>query len=254
MNFFFFLTKENFHCELNIPSFQNRGNFFDNQNVLYKCYINEKEWKYSEIKSSKEGFFWNLSSKNHSSDSVFFIHKKNSLNLLYSDKLKKYNNLTSTYPDFRANNKVYLNQGGFSSYQSDYPLKMIEKKGSILSPVNVLLNRYADKNFIFFRNIFHLPITDKFEVLLVNIKSFKILKVFECKTNQMNILNIDKEYISNENYIFSNNYLGIPVFCSEYDGYISLEHTHPPHEYILSNDKFKKVAEIKKQIYEKIFK
>ena len=44
------------------------------------------------------------------------------------------------------------------------------------------------------------------------------------------------------------NYLGIPVFCSEYDGNISVEHTHPPHEYILSEDKFKIISEIKKQV------
>ena len=70
----------------------------------------------------------------------------------------------------------------------------------------------------------------------------------------MNILNIDKNFINNENYIFSKNYLGIPVFCSEYDGNISVEHTHPPHEYILSDDKFKIISEIKNKIHEKIFK
>ena len=131
---------------------------------------------------------------------------------------------------------------------------MIEKQGSILSPVSMLLNRNADRNFIFFRNIYYLPIKSKFEVILLNINSYKIIKIFECKTNQMNILNIDRELINGENYIFSKDYLGIPIFCSEYQGQISLEHTHPPHEYILSNDKFKTISQVKNEINEKIFK
>ena len=254
MNFFFFLANGDFQCELNIPRFQNRGKFFDKKIVLYKCNIKDELWEYSELTNSNDEHFWNLSSQEHSIDSIFFIEKKNNSNSFSKKKLKEQNNLTSTYPDFRANNKVFLSQGGFSSYQSDYPFKMTQKNGSVLSPINMLLNRDANRNFIFFRNIFHLPFKDNFEVFLINIKSFKILKIFKCKTNQMNILNIDKNFINTENYIFSKNYLGIPVFCSEYDGNISLEHTHPPHEYILSDDKFKIISEIKNKIHEKIFK
>ena len=32
--------------------------------------------------------------------------------------------------------------------------------------------------------------------------------------------------------------------------HVSLEHTHPPHEYILSNNKFQKVAILKNEINE----
>lgn len=254
MNFFFFLAKEDFFCELNIPKFQNRGKFFDKNKALYKCDLKNQIWKYAEMKNLTNELFWHLSSEDESNESIFFIDKKNNSNFFPTNKLKKFNNLTSTYPDFRANNKVRLKQGGFSSYQSDYPFQMIEKQGSILSPVSMLLNRNADRNFIFFRNIYYLPIKSKFEVILLNINSYKIIKIFECKTNQMNILNIDRELINGENYIFSKDYLGIPIFCSEYQGQISLEHTHPPHEYILSNDKFKTISQVKNEINEKIFK
>ena len=254
MNFFFFLTNNDFHCELNIPRFQNRGKFFDKKIVLYKCRINRDSWEYSEVESLGDDHFWNLSIQNHAIDSIFFIEKKKNFNSFSKKKLNEQNNLTSTYPDFRANNKVFLNQGGFSSYQSDYPFNMIKKNGSVLSPINMLLNRNANRNFIFFRNIFYTPIKDNFEVFLINVKSFKILKTFKCKTNQMNILNIEKDFIKNENYIFSKNYLGIPIFCSEDDGNISLEHTHPPHEYLLGDDKYKTISEIKNKINEKIFK
>jgi len=254
MNFFFLLGSEKINGHLRIPKFQNRGKFFDNNIQLYEYIIENNEWLIKEYQGKENNYFWEISTKKYNINSIFSIHNKKDLKFKNFKKLKKISNLTSTYPDFRGNNKVFIDKGGFSSYQSDYPFKMIERGGSILSPINVLLNKNADKNFVFFRNIFHLPIQEKFEIVLINIKSFKIIKRFECKTNQMNILNIDKEQIQGENYIFSKKYLGIPVFCSLYDGYISLEHTHPPHEYILSNDKFKTVSEIKKQIYEKVFK
>ena len=63
-------------------------------------------------------------------------------------KLKNFNNFTDTSPAFRANFKIYLNQGGFSSYQSEYPYSMITKKGTILSSISSLANSNADKNFI----------------------------------------------------------------------------------------------------------
>ena len=43
-------------------------------------------------------------------------------------KLEDFNNFTNTRPAFRANFKIYLDQGGFSSYQSEYPYSMITKK------------------------------------------------------------------------------------------------------------------------------
>ena len=41
-------------------------------------------------------------------------------------------------------------QGGFSSYQSEYPFSMTTKKGSILSPLSSLCNKNADENIIIF--------------------------------------------------------------------------------------------------------
>ena len=44
--------------------------------------------------------------------------------------------------------------------------------------------------------------------------------------------------------------IGIPIFCSIKNKHISLEHTHPPHTYIMSEDKFKIVSELKKEFSE----
>jgi len=48
----------------------------------------------------------------------------------------------------------------------------------------------------------------------------------------------------------TNEYLGIPIYLSCRDKHLSFEHTHPPQEYILSNDKFKRVSEFKKEFCE----
>ena len=58
------------------------------------------------------------------------------------------------------------------------------------------------------------------------------------------------DLLHEEIYFFTKNYTGIPVYLSSRDKHLSFEHTHPPHEYILSEDKFKIVANFKKEFYE----
>ena len=73
----------------------------------------------------------------------------------------------------------------------------------------------------------------------------KILKTLIAKTNYTNLFNIDNKLINSDNYIFSKNYLGIPIFISIKNKHLSMEHTHPPHEYIISKDKFQRVSALK---------
>ena len=40
------------------------------------------------------------------------------------------------------------------------------------------------------------------------------------------------------------------MYVSVKNNFLSFEHTHPPHEYILSKNKFLKVSDLKKEIYE----
>ena len=60
----------------------------------------------------------------------------------------------------------------------------------------------------------------------------------------------EKEFIKPEVFLFTDKYIGIPIFCSIKNKHISIEHTHPPHEYILSEDKFRIVSELKKEVSE----
>ena len=83
---------------------------------------------------------------------------------------------------------------------------MIEKKGNILSPISVLLNKNAEKNFIFIKNIYKKPIIKNFQGFIVNIKKKTILKKFNLKTNYSNIIIVDNNLIEPENYLFTNEF------------------------------------------------
>ena len=169
---------------------------------------------------------------------LYFI-KLNLLNL---------NSFTDTLPSaFRCNFKIYLNEGGFSSYQSEYPFEMTLKNGNIFSSVSTLLNNEAEENYILFRNIFHKPRIESFNIYFINIKTKKILKIEEAYSNTSNLIFVDKDLINEDVYIFSDSFLGIPIFISKNRNHLSMEHTHPPHHYIISNDKYQTVSKLKKK-------
>ena len=126
---------------------------------------------------------------------------------IHQNKLSRLNNFTETFPvNFRSNLRILFNNEGFSSYQSEYPLQMIQKNGNILSPIYPLLNVDADENYILFRNIYELPIKKKFKVYLVDLVNKKILSIQEIYTNFSNLLKINKEFIRKNVYLFSENF------------------------------------------------
>ena len=149
-----------------------------------------------------------------SNDKIFFIAKDKDLIEYDSSKLQNFNSYTDTTPAYRANLKIDINEGGFSSYQSEYPFEMAVKNGSILSPINTLLDKTADKNYVFIKNIFVDPISKEFDLFLINFKERKVIKKYLIKTNYMNKIEIDKLYIDPEVYLFTKDYLGVPIFVN----------------------------------------
>ena len=100
------------------------------------------------------------------------------------------------------------------------------------------------------KNIYELPVNEEFGVFFVNLKTKKILKKEIALTNFLNEYIIEEEFIKPDVFLFTDKYIGIPIFCSIQDNYISLEHTHPPHEYIMSDGRFKVISELKKEFNE----
>jgi hypothetical protein len=251
MNFFYGINNNLFKSEIQIPLFQNR-NFKKSNLKLFKSYPKNNKWILQEISNKKKinDYFYILKNDDISSDDIFFLADETILNEFDDKKLKNFNNFTDTSPAFRANFKIYLNQYGFSSYQSEYPYSMITKKGTILSSISSIANSDADKNYVLIKNIFEEPIEENFKAYLVNYKTKSIEEQFEIKTNYTNCIEISNKLIKSEIFLVTNRYLGVPMYVSIKNNFLSFEHTHPPHEYILSENKFIKVTNLKKEINE----
>ena len=249
MNFFYGVSNSLFKSEIQIPLFQNR-NFKKSNLKLFKSYPKNNKWILEEVSIKKKinDYFYILKSEDIQSNEIFFLAGETILNEFDDQKLKNFNKFTDTSPAFRANFKVYLNQGGFSSYQSEYPYSMVTKKGTILSSISSIANSDADKNYVLIKNIFEKPIEENFKVYLVNYKTKSIEEQFEIKTNYTNCIEINNKLIKPEIFLTTDKYLGIPMYISVKNSFLSFEHTHPPHEYILSENKFVKVSNLKKEI------
>ena len=150
-----------------------------------------------------------------SNNEIFFLAEENIVSIFDENKLKKFNNFTDTSPAYRANFKIYLDQGGFSSYQSDYPYSMVTKKGSILSSISSIANAEADKNFVLIKNIFEDPIEENFRAYLVNYKNKCIEDQFEIKTNYTNCIEINNKLIKPEIFLVTDKYVGVPMYVSK---------------------------------------
>lgn len=250
MNFFFGINNSQFKSQIQIPTFKNRCPNYTNI-LLFKGYARNNKWYIEELKNNKiNNDFFLLKNEEISNNEIYFLAHKKDFNNYNFLELKNFNNFTDSKPAYRANLKIILNNGGFSSYQSEYPFSMVIKKGTILSSVNSIANKDADKNYIFIKNIYTKPIYEIFKANLVNIKNKTIEDTIEIKTNYTNSFEINKLLIKPEIFLITDSYIGIPMYVSVKDKHISFEHTHPPHEYILSQDKFKKISELKKEISE----
>ena len=250
MNFFFGINDKIFKSEIQVPLFRNRV-LKPTKLSLFKCFPQNNTWVLEEMFNKKiNDYFFIIKNENISSNDIYFLAEKKDLRDFDCKKLKNFNNFTDTSPAYRANFKIYIENGGFSSYQSEYPFSMVTKNGSILSSVSSIANINAEKNYIFIRNIFEKPTQEKFKAYLVDIKNKKIEYEYDLKSNFTNSIEISNKLIKPEIFLVTKKFLGVPIYVSTKNKFISCEHTHPPHEYILSSNKFAKVTELKKEIYE----
>lgn len=250
MNFFFGLKHKIFNCEIQIPKFQNK-NLNNKKLKLFKCFPRKNQWCYEHILSKEiENDFFIINQKDLNNTDLFFLSEQNDESKFDSKKLQSYNNYTNTSPAFRSNLKLFINGGGFSSYQAEYPSRMLGKSGTIFSSIHSLTNKDAEENFIIFRNVCEDPIEEDFKAYFLDYKKKVIEKEIILKTNNTNIININKDLIKPEMFFVSKKYLGIPMYLSLKENHLSFEHTHPPHSYIYSENKFEIIKNIKNEINE----
>ena len=253
MNFFFGLNEDEIKSKISIPKFKSSGEY-NSKVKLFSAEIQNFNWKIKYEESEETSNFFNIYEDNINNKKIFFIAKANEVQKYLENTngniLEDINNFTNSAPSFRCNLKVFKKGCGYSSYQSDYPYKMINKNGSIFSSIFLLTNRVADKNYICLRNIFYKPIEEYFDFYIVNLTKKKVLFNKKIKSNYSNLIEIKKEFINEDSYIFTKKYIGIPIYLSILNGHLSFEHTHPPHTYILSKEKYELVGNIKKKINE----
>ncbi len=253
MNFFFSFKNNFIQSRLTIPRFTN----FGKRNKFLKVFeatTKNNLWNINVVNCDFNEDFYFINEDYTNNTSIFFLAQENDIELIKKNnysKLINFNDFTETSPvAYRSNLKIILKNGGFSSYQSEYPFSMIEKRGSILSPINNLLNINNDINIILIKNIFIQPSNVNFNLFFIDLIKKKILKQHNIQTNTTNEIIVEPSYINPNVYIFTDNYVGVPIFIGIKNNHISLEHTHPLHHYILSDDRFKKITEIKKKIYD----
>ena len=275
MNFFFSYRSNFLKSRLNIPRFNNFGKY-NAELKVFEAKINNNSWDISLVNCNFDKDFFFIDESLTNNESIFFLSREKDLELIKKNnysKLLSFNDFTNTSPVlFRSNLKIIISDSdidlndqkkkvvtgdiwkklpsGFSSYQSDYPFSMIIKNGSILSPISNLLSKNNDKNIILIRNIYERPIREKFNLFFVDLIRKKVLKKVEIFTNFTNEIIVENHLIESNIFIFTDKYLGIPIYLAIKDNHLSLEHTHPPHHYILSGDKFKTITEIKSEVHE----
>ena len=248
MNFFFGIKTNLISSRLNVPRFKNNS-LKDSSYKLFSALPEKNYWKIDEVSCDKDDYFYFINKEQICNRVIFFLAKPTQIKNKML-KLENFNHYTNTSPDYRSNLRVQNKFGGFSSYQSEYPFTMVKKKGNIISPISSLANKDAETNMIFLRNIYLEPIHDNFEIYFINLETKEILYKNTLKTNYTNEIEIEKKFIKESIYLFTKNYIGVPIFCSINNHHMSFEHTHPPHEYLLSNDKFSIVKKLKENINE----
>ena len=253
MNYFFGISNNELKCKLTVPKFQNLQSNPQKKYKLFKAFIYNNLWRIEKLKCEEDNYFYYINNKHIENNVFFFLATKKEIISFQENnyqKLLNLNNFTSTSPSFRANMRIYNSFGGFSSYQSEYPFSMINKNGSILTPISSLTNKKADSNKVFLINIFKKPVNEKFELFFVDINLKKTLYKKEIFTNTINEIKIENKFINYNVFIFTKKYICIPVFVSTKNNHLSCEHTHPPHEYIMSKDRMLKISELKKEVNE----
>jgi len=255
MNFFFFAVNRRYSSKLAIPKFQNSGRF-DPDLRIFQANIVGHKWNISKPTNLIEDEqFWILEDPGPSNDAIFFLGKKQeALRFEEKNQLLNIENFSDTNPAFRANLMIENSSGGFSSYQTEYPFRMVKKLGTFYTDCGLLTSDMAASVGIFIRNIHINPLSEERILWLFSTPKNKVLQSYKIKLNTSTY--IDLTHYKNELngcFLFAQDFSGVPSWVIEYDdGSLSFEHTHPPHESILGANRFKLVNKLRRNSFEQI--
>ena len=210
MNFFFALDIDGFDCSLTVPKFTNESKAIKNV-ALFSSIIEDDCWVIEKLNCDEDKNFFNHNVPINKKDGIFFLGDKNYFQKNKHEKLDAFLKI-KTNLTFRASLNIYNNKG-FTSYQSEYPLGMTKKTGSIVTLVSSLINK-GQSNLLAFRQIYYLPIKENFLVHLVDLSNNKLILTKKFCTNSTNIIDLTNINHLDNCCFFSETYLGIPIFIS----------------------------------------
>ena len=255
MNFFFFADNDFVFSKLEIPKFNNAGRRNDDLK-LFGAFIQNNAWQYYRVESQENDNFHFLTSTSDNKDHVFFYHANSLPNEGFFDALPKPSEFTHTSPAFRANLSIHNQHGGFSSYQSEYPYAMTRIKSSMVTSAGNLTMSGTSNCGVFLRNISAQPLHTKNTLYIWDEDSEEILDKTFVYSNKTNFVCLKKFLENTQNIgLFCDTMVGIPIFVIEYENQsLSFEHTHPPHENIHGENRYRLVKSYKSKVSEKILK
>ena len=155
MNFFFALNLNNFNNLITIPKFTNEGMKLKGIS-LFSAKIIKDKWLIRKQHYKEDKNFIYLDVLPQNLDDIFFINHCSFCDIkqeILVKELKLFYDIKSNYT-FRANLNIMNAEHGSSSYQSEYPFEMTNKKGSILSTVSSVINE-ENSNIIAFKQIYY---------------------------------------------------------------------------------------------------
>lgn len=241
MNIYFFLNYPDLDSSLDIFNFPPNSKFCDDdlKDIYpYAFFSDGRAWQYISLDKIK---------KNNSR-----IIKKSDLPSIYQDKsvflsfslepndfknsLKNLNYMNSS-PQWRANTKIF-SEFTSASYQGEYPGSIISKNISLVSCSPMIQSKF--ETFFYLINLTLNPEVKKFDLNIMNTK-LENIQTMRCFTNTINFFDLNSfQYKFTDNfYVFkSQSYGGVPLYFTKSDDKkMSIEHTHPPSEYIFMGDR-----------------
>lgn len=259
MNFFFFLNHEDkdlqFECDIfNFPSAKHLSEYKPIDRLIIGYYSDGKKWHskiLGEIKAEE-----NLT-LNKSELPSSFANKSLIFSLYPKDNYKLeniyFNNTEKSTPAWRCNTRIKSPKTS-TSYQGEFPSTFLKRKLSLVSCSPMLQFKENVDNYLFLVNFSENPEIKNFELTCDD--NFGNIENFTFMTNSINSINLTNLMNNNSsNFLItkSKNFGGVPIYFtkSKDNSSMSIEHTHPPTEYIFLGERFHFQKKKKKFYFEK---
>lgn len=250
MNYFFFLNNINKNLSSSIDVFNRAPMKSFYKGKLKKKYVKiffQKNLKWEVINYDEieplEIKTYNLNDLNRTYGNQSFF-----LGLFDKDqKIFQNSSYMHSEPTWRSNISINSKYSS-ASYQGEIPHSITQKKLSLVSCNPMSQFSTNINSFFYLVNLFLEPIKEEFTVDILNNQK-EIISKLTCYTNTINFFDISKFFIDNDVLIFKSlNHGGIPIYFNFSSDYLSLslEHTHPPVEYVYGGNRFKIQKEKKK--------